>query len=219
MIYSSGTLVISNYGPSLFAGLGYDTAQTLIFQVGIILVSVTALSSSLLFVDKLPRNIILALGMVAVSIALALEAAMTAVYAGTTNKSGLAAGVAFLYIYIFVYGLFLDGPGYYYAIELFPTHLRAKGATCCIASFSLVNIMWLQVAPVAFSSIGWKFYLVFIGCALVSAVIMYTSFPDTLNKPLEEVAALFGDSDLVAIYQNELQVGKENGVVLVETKS
>lgn len=154
--------------------------------------------------------------MVAVSIALALEAAMTAVFVGTSNKSGLAAGVAFLYIYIFVYGLFLDGPGYYYAIELFPTHLRAKGATCCIASFSLINIMWLQVAPIAFASIGWKFYLVFIACALVSAVVMFTTFPNTLNKPLEEVAALFGDSDLVAIYQSELSVGKDNGAVLIE---
>lgn len=30
-------------------------------------------------------------------------------------------------------------------------------------------------------------------------------FPDTLHKPLEEVAALFGDQELVVVYQQELE--------------
>ena len=56
----------------------------------------------------------LATGMIAVAIPLALEAAMVAEFLNTDNSAGLAAGVAFLYLYIFVYGLFLDGPGYFY---------------------------------------------------------------------------------------------------------
>ena len=203
-IYSSGTLTISNYGPTLFAGLGFAPSQQLQFQGGIILCSITALSISFLVVDRLPRNVILSVGMLAVSVPLALEAVMTSLYVGTTNKSGLAAGVAFLYIYIFVYGVFLDGPGYFYANEIFPMHLRSKGTTCCVASWALINIMWSQVSPVAFRTIGWKFYMVFICCCVGSAIVMYFIFPDTLNKPLEEVAALFGDDDLVAIYSNAI---------------
>lgn len=65
----------------------------------------------------MPRNVLLAVGMIAVSMPLAGEAAMTAEFVGTRNKSGLAAGVAFLYIYIWFYGIFLDGPGYYYVRE------------------------------------------------------------------------------------------------------
>jgi MFS family permease len=113
-IYSSGTLSISNYGPSLFAGLGFRTSQTLQFQAGIILVSISGLSVSFFVVDRIPRNVILAVGMIAVAIPLACEAAMTSLFVGTTSKSGLAAGVAFLYIYIWLYGIFLDGPGYFY---------------------------------------------------------------------------------------------------------
>lgn len=113
-IYSSGTLSISNYGPSLFAGLGYSTAQTLQLQAGIILVSIFGLSVSFFVVDRLPRNVILAGGMIAVCVPLSLEAAMTSLYVGTNNRSGLAAGVAFLYIYIWIYGVLLDGPGYFY---------------------------------------------------------------------------------------------------------
>ncbi|KAF2802333.1 general substrate transporter [Mytilinidion resinicola] len=200
-IYSSGTLTISNYGPTLFAELGYKPAQTLQFQAGIILCSISALTVSLFVVDRIPRNIILAVGMIAVAVPLAGEAAMTSLYVGTTNKSGLAAGVAFLYIYIFLYGIFLDGPGYFYANEIFPTHLRSKGATLCVASYSLINIMWTQVSPIAFRTIHWKFYMVFICCCVASSIIMYLYFPDTLGKPLEEVARIFGDDDLVAHYE------------------
>ena len=218
-IYSSGTLTISNYGPYLFAGLGYSPSQQLQFQGGIILCSITALSLSFLVVDRLPRNIILSAGLLAVTVPLALEAAMTSLYVGTTNKSGLAAGIAFLYIYIFVYGIFLDGPGYFYANEIFPTHLRSKGTTCCVASWALINIMWSQVSPVAFRTIGWKFYMVFICCCVASAIVMYTTFPDTLNKPLEEVAALFGDEDLVAIYSNAIFIDHEHHTAVVREGS
>ena len=90
------------------------------------------------------------------------------------------------------------------ANEIFPTHLRAKGTMCCVASYSLINIMWTQVSPVAFENIGWKFYMVFVSCCVVAAVIMYFTYPDTLNKPLEEVAKLFGDDDLVALYSESV---------------
>jgi phenylpyruvate tautomerase PptA (4-oxalocrotonate tautomerase family) len=33
-------------------------------------------------------------------------------------------------------------------------------------------------------------------------------FPDTLGKPLEEVAVLFGDTDMVAVYQTDFDNGK-----------
>ncbi|OCK78500.1 MFS transporter, partial [Lepidopterella palustris CBS 459.81] len=199
-LYSSGTLTVSNYGPTLFAELGFKPAQTLQFQGGIVLAGLLSLFISLAIVDRIPRNIILSGGMLIVAIPLACEAAMTKLYIGTNNVAGLRAGVAFLYIYIFLYGIFLDGPGYFYANEIFPTHLRSKGATCCVASYSLINIMWTQVSPVAFRTIHWKFYMVFIACSVVAAVIMFFTYPDTLNKPLEEVASMFGDGDLVAHY-------------------
>jgi hypothetical protein len=83
--------------------------------------------------------------------------------------------------------------------EIFPTHLRGKGTTLCVASYSLINILWTQVSPSAFATIGWRFYLVFIACSLVSGVITLTTFPDTRNMPLEDIAAMFGDHDLVSV--------------------
>lgn len=78
------------------------------------MVSLLALFISLGIVDRIPRNVCLGTGMIAVAVPLAIEAAITSKFLNTTNKAGLSAGVAFLYLYIFIYGIFLDGPGYYY---------------------------------------------------------------------------------------------------------
>lgn len=61
--------------------------------------------------------------------------------------------------------------------------------------------------------------MVFIACALTSAVVVFFFFPDTLGKPLEEVAAMFGDDDLVAIYQKDVVLDKDDdGFMTTQTE-
>jgi hypothetical protein len=58
---------------------------------------------------------------------------------------------------VWCYGFILDGVGYFYASELFPTRLRAKGVTCCLGCYCMINIMRLQVSSLTFEKIGWKY--------------------------------------------------------------
>jgi sugar porter (SP) family MFS transporter len=211
-----GPLVITNYAANTFKGLGFSVSQNLLFIAGFGPVSIFGMLISLLYVDKVPRNKMIALGIILCTIALSCEAAVTARFLGTTNKGGLAAGVAFVFVFIFFYNLVLEGPSWWYNAEIFPTHLRAKGMTTGICVFCLCNILWLQLAPTAFANIGWKFYLVFICISCASATTVYFIYPDTLNKPLEEVAMLFGDHDLVAIYQQDIIVDHERHEVVTK---
>jgi hypothetical protein len=79
---------------------------------------------------------------------------------------------------------------------------------------SLMNIIWLQSAPTAFNTIGWKFYLCFIIPGTIGGVVMWVWFPDTLGRPLEEIAEVFGDREEVAVYMRDLEVDWENKRVL-----
>jgi hypothetical protein len=78
---------------------------------------------------------------------------------------------------------------------MFPNHIRAKGVVVGVATICAINIVWLQVAPIAFEKIGYKFYLVFCIPGFVAATWLWFHFPNTLGMPLEEVARLFGDAD------------------------
>ncbi|KAJ5639989.1 uncharacterized protein N7484_007851 [Penicillium longicatenatum] len=76
-----------------------------------------------------------------------------------------------------------------------------------MAVLSATNLMWLQATPHAISTISWRWYLVFTCIPGAAAVIVILRFKDTRSKPLEEIAAIFGDQDMVAVYQRELNIG------------
>ncbi|GAB7356242.1 hypothetical protein MBLNU459_g7058t2 [Dothideomycetes sp. NU459] len=84
--------------------------------------------------------------------------------------------------------------------------ISAWGMAIGVAGFCLVDILWLELAPTAQAAIGWKYYLVFISLSVFGAMFMYTTFPNTLGLPLEEIAKLFGDEDLVAVYQENIHL-------------
>lgn len=199
-------MAVSAYAASICTGLGYDAHQSLQLLAGLYVAAIAGNLISLTYVDKIPRNIIFTIGVLAVTVILSIETALVATYVGTTNKAGLSAATAFLFLFLFTFNLFLEGPSFYYAAEIFPTHLRSKGMTIAVASFCIINILWLELAPTAFATIAWKYYLVFICLSLVGAAVIYFTFPDTLGLPLEEVARLFGDEDLVAVYQQDIHV-------------
>ena len=59
-----------------------------------------------------------------------------------------------------LYGLGIDGAGIVFYAEVFSNHIRAKGVALAIATLTLANLVYLQVAPKAFANIGWRFFLV-----------------------------------------------------------
>ena len=73
-----------------------------------------------------------------------------------------------------------------------------------MASLAVTNIIWLEAAPTALVTIGYKYYIFFIIITAIASVVAYFWFPNTLHKPLEEVAAMFGDDDLVVLYMENI---------------
>lgn len=78
-----------------------------------------------------------------------------------------------------------------------------------------MNIIWLQAAPTAFEKIGWKFYLAFIIPGTIGGLAMWFYWPDTNGLPLEEIAAIFGDADEVAIYQADIEIDRNTHSVII----
>lgn len=156
------------------------------------------------YVDRVKRNWLMATGFMGCTVALIIYTALVQKFLGTDNKSGQSAAVAMLFLFVSSFELSLDGPEFFYQAEIWPSHLRAQGFTIFMVVYNGVNICWLQAAPTAFANIGWHYYILFIIFAAMGAVAVLLWFPDTLHKPLEEIAAMFGDDDLVVIYQKDL---------------
>lgn len=230
ILYSTGNLVVTSthltptftlaptilisliaYAATIFASLGYGPGQSLQLLAGMYVAAMTGNIISLTYVDRIPRNRILGIGVVACTVITSIETALQARYLKSTNKPGLSAAAAFLFLFLFTFNLFIEGPSLYYTSEIFPTHLRSKGMTINVLGFCVTAILWLEIAPTAFSNIGWRYYLVFICLSVVGASAIFFVFPDTLGKPLEEIAAIFGDDDLVAVFQGDIEIQPKVG--------
>lgn len=124
---------------------------------------------------------------------------MVATFGGTDNRIGNGFGVFFLFLFVFFYGGSMDATSYVYCSELFPTQIRAQGTGFSVAGLFTATLIYTQVAPTAFASISWKYYLVFIITPTVGALFMWRFFPETKMLSLEEIAALFGDEVAVDI--------------------
>lgn len=235
ILYSTGNLVITSkqklklseygmltlvqaYAASIFAGIGFNAGESLNMLAGSYVASIVGNLISLTYVDRIPRHIILSVGVVAVTVVLTIHTAMVATYLGQTGSAGLSTAAAFIFLFLFTFNLFLEGPSLYYTSEIFPTHLRAKGMAINVGGFCLINILWLELAPTAIGNIGWKYFLVFICVSLPGAAFIFFQFPDTLRKPLEEVALLFGDEDLITTQDafTKAQEGKQGSFQLEE---
>ncbi|OQV04830.1 hypothetical protein CLAIMM_09654 [Cladophialophora immunda] len=203
---ASGALVINNYGPSLYRNLGYSTVKQLVLPAAWITCALGLNILAMALVDRFPRPKYMAFGLFGCAACLAVEAALVAEFVPSDNQSALEAAVSMLFVFIFFYELFVNGTQWTYLGEIFPTHIRAKGVCLGVANVALMNLIWLQSAPVAFANVGWRFYLAFIVPCLLGAAVMWIWFPDTKGLPLEEVATIFGDSDEVAVYQRDLEV-------------
>ncbi|KIY03496.1 uncharacterized protein Z520_00187 [Fonsecaea multimorphosa CBS 102226] len=206
-IQLSGPLVLNNYGPTLYGALGYDTEQQFLYQIGWYTVAIGGGFLALFVVERVARPKLIAFGIQFCLCCLAIEAALVATYTTPEalehpNDNALRASVAMLFVYVVMWEICLDGTQFVYISEICPNHLRAKGIALGMAGLCAMNIMWLQVAPIAFQTIRWKFYLCFIipGTAFVCFLLYW--FPDTRGYPLEEVAKIFGDEDEISTAHN-----------------
>lgn len=133
--------MINNYGPSIYASLGFSTTKQLVYPAAWLTHGTGMEYLGLIIVDRLPRNRLIAFGLLGCSICISVEAALTAKFVPSNNEAALTAAVAMFFIWFIFYGLCLECTQFAYITEIFPNHLRAKGTCLGISMIALMNIM------------------------------------------------------------------------------
>jgi hypothetical protein len=159
---------------------------------------------------------------------LSIHTAMVALYAEAgTNTAGLATAVAMFFLFNASYALAGDVGVFIIVGEIFPNHLRGRGAAIAFVSTTFVNLIYLQVAPTGLRNVGWKFFLVslppsdcnirrqlrtdtcflcklFICLTFCGILYVYFFVPETKGIALEELAEIFGEE--IAVHAKDIHV-------------
>jgi len=116
---------------------------------------------------------------------------MSALYGNGSDKDGAAAGIAFVFLFSMFYAVFFNSTVWVLVSEIFPQHIRAVGNSFAVFCTSITQIWLSQVTPLAFASLAWKYYFIFIGMNVAGGLIYYFFLPETNQKTLEEIAEAF----------------------------
>lgn len=220
----TGTVAITNYGPTIYGNLGFDNLQQLYIGTGQITSGILWNFISGILADVLGRKALMMIGFLGAGVlSMTLETIMCALYAGTNNKGGNSAAVFFMYLHILFYGGTTDATTYVYVNEIWPTHIRSKGSALCTTGLFIGILAFTTGVTTAMQNIGWKFYLVFICMSFVNFFLLWVFVPETKNLTLEEIGELFGDvnADSIDHKSVESHAYKENeklkGIVRVNS--
>jgi hypothetical protein len=116
---------------------------------------------------------------------------------GTDQQGGLIACVLFLFLYIMAYNAFIDPITQAFTAEIWPTMIRSKGIALAWVAYFVGAITYTTPSQVAFQNIGWRMYMIWFCCNIVSTILVYFFLPETKGKTLEEMGELFGDEVVV----------------------
>lgn len=118
------------------------------------------------------------IGGIATCSMLVIEAVLQKYYLGTAYKPGLNAATAFFFIYILVWGSFLDNTTYVYVPEIWPTHMRSQGSAIAYVTYYSVAIAITSPAALAFAQIGYRYYFVMVALCLSGTIYIWFQFPE-----------------------------------------
>lgn len=190
---STGITVIANLIATLMGNLGFDAVMQLGLGVAWDACVLIGCFVNVFLMDRLGRVNMLVIGGFGCVVLLVIEGVLQKYYLATTFAPGLNAAVAMYFIFGVWFTSTIECTGYVYGAEIWPTHLRSKGATLNYIGFFGPALAYTYPATTAFATIGWKYYMVFVAVTVPCCIAIYFMLPETTGLTLEEIGPLFGD--------------------------
>ena len=177
MLQLTGVNSITYYASSLFEsqlGFSIKTSELLAASSQFCIILGSTICS--FTVDRFGRRSLMMFSATSMSICFAFMAGLVS---HPENKSALKAAVFFIFLYYVAYTLGWLGIPFLYASEIAPAKQRAQICGISTAVSWLFNFLVAEVTPVAFTDIGWRYFIVYCSLNAAWVPIIYFFFPET----------------------------------------
>jgi sugar porter (SP) family MFS transporter len=184
------------------AGLGGDVLLPSSIQF---IINVVMTVPALLWMDRWGRRPTLLIGAFFMCLWLCVNAGVFAVYSRppypgefTSESESMSisgapakAIIASTYLFVASYAPTWGPVSWTYPPELFPLRQRGKAVALCTSANWAFNFALAYFVPPAFVNITWRTYVLFAVFCFAMFWHVFFMFPETANKPLEEVEEIF----------------------------
>jgi hypothetical protein len=185
------------------AGLGSSTLLSSSIQF---IINVVLTIPALIWMDKWGRRMPLLVGAFFMCLWMCVNAGLFAVYSRppteadnfTSESESMAisgapakAVIAATYLFVASYAPTWGPVSWAYPPELYPLRVRGKANALSTSANWAFNFALAWFVPSAFANITWKVYVLFAVFLFTMFWHVFFFFPETANKPLEEVESIF----------------------------
>lgn len=207
----SGNGLVSYYLTKILTSIGITTQREQTMLTGTISTVnyATALMAAVL-ATKIGRRKMFVGGAIAMWLTFSALTASIAVYNNTGSKAASQSALGFIFIYYASFNICLNPLLFLYPTEILPFRLRAMGLSIMVFSTKAASFFNQFVNPIGMDSLGWKYYLVYVGWLVVEIFVFYFLYPETKGYTLENIQEAFGEklerqaADVESIY-NEME--------------
>ncbi|KAF2260314.1 general substrate transporter [Lojkania enalia] len=134
---------------------------------------------------------------------------------GFRNQSAAIGALFFYFAYSPCYNIGNNSLTYTYLVEIFPYAQRTMGIGIEQIFGKCAGFFSTNVNPIALTHIGWKYFAIYCGWIFFEFLFVFTFYPETYNRTLEELAFLFEDKELAdkAVAAVEKEIHESDGNV------
>nr|CBS32700.1 hexose transporter [Colletotrichum graminicola] len=183
------------YSPTLFETMGLDHNMQLIMSGVLNCVQLVGVIPSLWTMDRFGRRWILLVGSLGMTISHTAIAILVGLYSNDwpSHTTQGWVSVAFLLLYMLVFGATWGPVPWAMPSEVFPSSLRAKGVAISTCSSRINNFIIGLITPPMVQGTGFGAYVFFAAFCLLSGIWTWFCVPETNGKTLEQMDEVFGD--------------------------
>ena len=185
----SGINIVTFYSTDILEEhLGYSGTIARVVTGCIQIWQLLSAGFAIFIVDRIGRRKLLMIGAAGMVIA---QTGLAGCTSDMENKAASGAALLFYFIAMFCFpvGLFLLP--FMYAAEIAPLPIRAKVAAASSCANWLFNFLVAEVTPTGTSTIGYKYYIVYVCINFTSFWVFYFFYPETKGRTLEEIDNIF----------------------------
>ncbi|KAL3478477.1 general substrate transporter [Aspergillus californicus] len=192
----TGITAVTAYSPTLLSQAGYSDLTQNGLAGGINTIGIIGTIISAQIVDRIGRRMCLMLGALSL---FTVEIVAGAVYEASLHNPDRAsqyapAAVAMLFLFNLGYAATWGTVAFLIPTEIFPSDLRAQGNGFGITGWAIGVGMTTLVNPIMFDTLTSRSYFLLAGLNLIWIPIVYLFYPETRNRSLESIDALFSTS-------------------------
>lgn len=134
------------------------------------------------------------IGMIMANVPLTISSAM---YTNHGSQGAAYATVVFLFLYNAAFNIACNPLLYCYTTEILPYSIRTRGLALQILVSQIALTVNQYVNPIALASIGYYYFVFYLGLLILGTIFIYFMFPETKGHTLEELGMLFEDKSSI----------------------